>query len=108
MTSNDFSLIKVDGLDMTPSKMKALNKEFRIACTDAMSSSNTRNKIVVSHFPQSIDLKHSAFPTDILTRYFCSDDNDLIQELAALGVQSMVSGHTHDNFDTAIEGVRQV
>jgi predicted phosphodiesterase len=108
MSLNDFSFIKLNQQAMTPSKMRELNREFRATCLDAMSCSNARNKLVVSHFPQSIELKHSAYNVDLLTFYFCSDDNRLIEDLATLGVKSMVSGHTHDNFDLVVEGVRQV
>lgn len=108
MRVSDFESISVNNEVLTPSKMRELNFEFRNACIDSMSASTAQNKIVVSHFPQSIELRHSEFPTDLLASYFCSDDNKLIRELANHGVEVMVSGHTHDNFDCIVEGVRQV
>lgn len=105
---NDFKHIKVGGRLITTSKMKALNAEFVSACIDTMTKSNAENKVVVSHFPQSTELKHSAFNVEFITWYFCADNNNFIKELGELGVKSMVSGHTHDNFDRAVEGVRQV
>jgi hypothetical protein len=105
---NDFKYITVNMTTLTPAKMKELNSEFRSACVKSMSESKANNKLVVSHFPQSFELKHSGYPVDFLTCYFCSDDNELIQELASHGVKVMVSGHTHENFDHIVEGVRQV
>ncbi|MFH0255907.1 metallophosphoesterase [Vibrio rumoiensis] len=108
MRLNDFKYISVNRQRLTAAKMKALNAEFRSACIKSMSSSCSKNKIVVSHFPQSMALKHSEFPLELLTYYFCSDDNELIRELSNLGVKIMLSGHTHDNFDSMVEGVRQI
>lgn len=105
---NDFKYITVNKKNLTASKMRELNAEFRSACIKSMLSSNAKNKIVVSHFPQTLQLKHSGFPLDLLTCYFCSDDNELIRELSSSGVKVMVSGHTHDNFDSMVEGVRQI
>ncbi|MFA0128169.1 MULTISPECIES: metallophosphoesterase [unclassified Vibrio] len=108
MKLNDFKYITVNNRTLTPSKMRELNTEFKSACVASMSASLKKNKIVVSHFPQSFELKHSGFPVDLLTCYFCSDDNELIRELSTHGVNAMVSGHTHDNFDRIVEGVRQI
>ncbi|NOJ14030.1 metallophosphoesterase [Vibrio splendidus] len=108
MRINDFKYITVNNQTLTPTKMRELNAEFRRSCIESMSNSLKKNKLVVSHFPQSFELKHSGYPVDLLTCYFCSDDNELIRELASLGVTVMVSGHTHDNFDRIVEGVRQV
>lgn len=105
---NDFKSISVNNQVLTPSKMRALNCEFRNACIKSMSASTAQNKLVVTHFPQSVELRHSKYPVDLLTCYFCSDDNELIRELATHGVGVMVSGHTHDNFDCIVEGVRQI
>ncbi|MEZ8192711.1 metallophosphoesterase [Vibrio sp. 1F279] len=108
MKINDFKSISVNNQVLTPSKMRELNLEFRNACINSMSTSTVQNKIVVTHFPQSIELRHSGFPVDLLASYFCSDDNKLIRELANCGVKAMVSGHTHDNFDCIVEDVRQI
>ncbi|WP_413285035.1 metallophosphoesterase [Vibrio sp. MA40-2] len=108
MRLNDLKYITVNNQTLTPSKMKELNVQFRSACVKSMSESQAKNKVVVSHFPQSFKLRHSGFPVDLLTCYFCSDDHELIRELASHGVKVMVSGHTHDSFDCIVEGVRQV
>ncbi len=105
---NDFKRISVNSQVLTPSKMRELNYEFRKACIKSMSLSTAQNKMVVTHFPQSFELRHSKYPIDFLTCYFCSDDNELIRELANYGVGVMVSGHTHDNFDCIVEEVRQI
>ncbi|WP_102402238.1 metallophosphoesterase [Vibrio cyclitrophicus] len=105
---NDFKYITVNNQTLTPTKMRELNAEFRSSCIEAMSNSSKKNKLVVSHFPQAFELKHLGYPVDLLTCYFCSDDNELIRELARNGVTVMVSGHTHDNFDRIVEGVRQI
>lgn len=62
MRLNDFKYITVNKQSLTASKMRELNAEFRSACIKSMSSSCAKNKIVVSHFPQSLQLKHSGFP----------------------------------------------
>ncbi|WP_241910617.1 metallophosphoesterase [Vibrio cyclitrophicus] len=108
MRLNDFKYITVNNQSLTSTKMRELNAEFRSSCIEAMSNSSKKNKLVVSHFPQTFELKHSGYPVDLLTCYFCSDDNELIRGLASLGVTVMVRGHTHDNFDRIVEGVRQV
>ena len=108
MRLNDFRHISVKNQPLNTSKMRELNSEFRSACVKCMSSSNAKNRMVVSHFPQSVELRHSGFPVDLMTTYFCSDDNKLIRELASYDVKVMVSGHTHDSFDCILEGVRQI
>ncbi len=108
MKLNDFKYITVNKQSLTASKIKELNAEFRSSCIRSMSSSCANNKVVVSHFPQTLKLKHSGFALDLLTSYFCSDDDELIRELSNLGVKAMVSGHTHDSFDCVVEGVKQV
>ncbi|MEZ8327284.1 metallophosphoesterase [Vibrio cyclitrophicus] len=108
MRLNDFRHISVNNQTLTPSKMRELNSMFRDACVECMSSSNAKNRMVISHFPQSLELRHSGFSVDLLTTYFCSDDNQLIRELASHGVKVMASGHTHDCFDCIVEGVRQI
>lgn len=108
MRINDFRYITVNNQALTVSTMRELNARFRHACIQTMSASGAEHKIVITHFPQSVLLKHSAYPLDLMATYFCSNDDELIRELANAGVKTMISGHTHQNFDCVVEGVRQV
>ena len=105
---NDYSYITVNDMPLTVPIMRELNQVFRASCLACIRESVAKHKIVVSHFPQSLQLRHSGYPNGKLERYFCSDDDELVAELGSLGVMAMVSGHTHESYDIAIRGVRQV
>lgn len=107
-TYEDFSRISSAGRCMSVAEMKILNESFRQRCISWAKTSESKHKIVLTHFPQSRVLANTRFSPCVDTAYFTSDDDDLIHQLARCGVHCMVSGHTHCSFDVRVMGVRQI
>jgi Icc-related predicted phosphoesterase len=100
---NDFILIRHDDRLFKPEDARKEYLLSRAWLDSELESTQGERRVVITHFPPCMDVRHEDIPSDKLTPYFQANCKELIEQCQP---DMWVFGHNHYNHDLTIGNTR--